>query len=90
MNDISKEGTWVWKGGEQSNFRSWITGQPDSAAANEDCAYYWAEKGSKWNDWTCEGKATHYACSIPLGTFPTFPNSIEDLRRGVIRYAPRT
>ena len=62
LNDIAKEGTWVWTNGKRANFTNWNQYQPDNAN-NEDCARLntftsrtgrlYSRNPKKWNDLPC-------------------------------------
>ena len=56
LNDIEKEGAWVWEhsgGPMMDGYTNWIPGEPNNMN-NEDCAA--AGKGYLWNDIYCDKK----------------------------------
>ncbi|XP_033980587.1 alpha-N-acetylgalactosamine-specific lectin-like [Trematomus bernacchii] len=52
LNDIPKEGRWMWSDGSAVNFVSWSSGQPDNKV-NEDCGHTNYGSVKKWNDRPC-------------------------------------
>eukprot|EP00092_Neocalanus_flemingeri_P056901 GFUD01067515.1.p1 GENE.GFUD01067515.1~~GFUD01067515.1.p1 ORF type:complete len:229 (+),score=46.25 GFUD01067515.1:42-728(+) len=55
LNDIEKEGTWIWEQsqrGVNDGFSNWHAGEP--SGGNENCGATWT--GNKWNDYPCDNK----------------------------------
>ncbi|MFH1131587.1 MAG: lectin-like protein, partial [Pseudomonadota bacterium] len=52
LNDMAKEGTWVWATGEKTTYKAWRPGEPNDAIAGEDCAALWSE-AFDWIDYPC-------------------------------------
>ena len=62
--DPKNERRWLWVDGSTAYFTSWITGEPNNARSNEDCAEMWPGKWKwKWNDIAC-GYHFPYICEI--------------------------
>ena len=65
INDIAKEGRWVWQNGQLPKYSHWHKGEPNNHGRGEDCAmmYYHlsrkANEGTAWNDISCT--ARYYA-----------------------------
>jgi CUB/sushi domain-containing protein len=51
LNDISKEGQFVWESESKSSFRRWAPHEPNDKGS-EDCVHMRAD-ASDWNDLTC-------------------------------------
>ncbi|MFH1131586.1 MAG: lectin-like protein [Pseudomonadota bacterium] len=68
LNDMKKEGTWVWITGEPVNYTAWTPGEPSDSLDGEDCAAIWrAQLG--WLDHPCISLGHATVCeSEPLGT----------------------
>eukprot|EP00118_Oscarella_pearsei_P004599 m.19977 g.19977 ORF g.19977 m.19977 type:complete len:240 (+) comp27937_c0_seq2:177-896(+) len=71
LNDIAKEGSWVWSDNSPVNFLNWVAGQPDnggSGGGNEDCSHILARPRDGdarffWNDLPC-GSTQSVVCKI--------------------------
>uniref|UniRef100_A0A673H957 C-type lectin domain-containing protein n=1 Tax=Sinocyclocheilus rhinocerous TaxID=307959 RepID=A0A673H957_9TELE len=61
LNDIDREGTFVWSDGTQADFQPWETNQPDNWQNNEDCVHI---RGTEHQD---TGKLNDLPCS---STYP--------------------
>ncbi|MEI6651370.1 MAG: FG-GAP-like repeat-containing protein [Chlorobiaceae bacterium] len=48
LNDIQKEGEWVWVDGSAITYTNWSYGEPDNFAGNEDIVYL--DSSAMWND----------------------------------------
>ncbi|KAL3043980.1 hypothetical protein OYC64_003880 [Pagothenia borchgrevinki] len=64
LNDIPKEGRWMWSDGSAVNFVFWNSRQPDNKG-NEDCVH--TNFNHKWNDRSCSDTypsvcASHTTC----------------------------
>ena len=59
LNDIQKEGSWVWVDGSFSSYRNWGLNQPDNTNGNEDCAVI--VYGGVWEDVRCS-RVLHALC----------------------------
>jgi hypothetical protein len=64
LNDIESEGVYVWDSGDNSSFRNWDDGQPDSSGGNEDCVVLWFAGG--WNDAQCTTVSEYIFFHFPL------------------------
>ncbi|XP_048449545.1 C-type lectin BML-2-like [Rhincodon typus] len=64
LNDIYKEGTYLWTDGSSSNFVNWATGQPDNSRGAEDCVHLTATTFN-WNDLPCNSQLC-FLCSYKL------------------------
>ena len=62
LNDIRKEGEYVWTDGTVSSFRNWQPNQPDNFT-NEDCVHIRRDYDWKWNDLKC-GEKIMLMCKI--------------------------
>lgn len=54
LNDVAKEGTFVWSSGEPVNFNYWATGEPNNALTGEDFVTLYQpghSQAGRWNDW---------------------------------------
>ncbi|HEX8825333.1 MAG TPA: C-type lectin domain-containing protein [Archangium sp.] len=52
-NDTQSEGSWRWSHGA-SSYTNWLSGEPNNAGNNEDCAHdNWLGRGG-WNDYPCD------------------------------------
>ena len=64
-NDISSEGHFVWtRTGQAGHYTKWLTGQPDSAYTNDDCAELLSNPYGRWNDRLCQNKIP-FICKKP-------------------------
>ncbi|XP_060943427.1 lactose-binding lectin l-2-like [Limanda limanda] len=54
LNDLHKEGKWMWSDGSALDFTFWSPGQPDNRG-NEDCVQTNYNAAKKWNDKDCSG-----------------------------------
>ncbi|XP_067232917.1 C-type mannose receptor 2-like [Chanodichthys erythropterus] len=61
LNDIDREGTFVWTDGTQADFLPWETNQPDNWQNNEDCVHI---RGTEHHD---TGKINDLPCTA---TYP--------------------
>ncbi|KAK0417824.1 hypothetical protein QR680_013230 [Steinernema hermaphroditum] len=59
INDIQKEGEYVWVDGSSTPFRRWKPGQPDNLDHNENCVEQ--DELGTWNDRFCF-LARYYVC----------------------------
>ncbi|XP_038667997.1 lectin-like [Scyliorhinus canicula] len=53
LNDMKKEGTYVWVDGSPTDFTKWQKNEPNNAG-NEDCVYIQGKGKAGWNDVRCE------------------------------------
>ncbi|XP_047460791.1 C-type lectin-like [Mugil cephalus] len=53
LNDIYKEGTWMWSDGSAVNFTFWKAGEPNNSLGKENCVQTWTSD-TTWNDYTCQ------------------------------------
>ena len=61
LNDISREGTFVWSDGSTSTYTNWKSGEPNNAGGNEDCAQINRYTDGTWNDEPCSS-AFYFIC----------------------------
>ncbi|KXJ18096.1 C-type lectin BML-2 [Exaiptasia diaphana] len=65
LNDIAKEGTFIWFDGTKSEHRNWKDGEPNNDKNMEDCAAKFQKEGTpyagQWNDIPCDHKS-FFAC----------------------------
>merc|ERR1719219_2604602 len=54
LNDIAKEGTFIWNDGSALDFKNWHKGEPNNAGGKEDCGHIWHK--NQWNDIKCDHK----------------------------------
>ncbi|XP_060698525.1 C-type lectin LmsL-like [Hemiscyllium ocellatum] len=64
LNDIYKEGTYLWTDGSSSDFMMWRLNQPDNFRGEENCVQA-VGKLLYWNDMFCKVKL-HSLCSYKL------------------------
>uniref|UniRef100_UPI0037E91D5C lactose-binding lectin l-2-like n=1 Tax=Semicossyphus pulcher TaxID=241346 RepID=UPI0037E91D5C len=62
LNDIHKEGRWMWSDGSAANYSFWLSGQPDNAGSNEHCVHEYSVTEVKWNDLPCS-KTLAFVCA---------------------------
>ncbi|XP_044192370.1 lactose-binding lectin l-2-like [Thunnus albacares] len=53
LNDIPKEGRWMWSDGSAVDFVFWNSGEPNNHRGNEDCVQTNGDTDLKWNDVPC-------------------------------------
>ncbi|CAK6969850.1 lactose-binding lectin l-2-like [Scomber scombrus] len=55
LNDVHKEGRWMWSNGCAVDFVFWNSKQPDNALGNEHCVHAksYTENRLNWNDLQC-------------------------------------
>ncbi|XP_042291261.1 lactose-binding lectin l-2-like [Thunnus maccoyii] len=53
LDDIPKEGSWMWSDGCAVKFVFWDEGQPDNSGGNEDCVHTNHRIDRTWNDLPC-------------------------------------
>ncbi|XP_053302118.1 lactose-binding lectin l-2 [Pleuronectes platessa] len=53
LNDLYKEGSWIWSDGCAVKFTFWSTGQPDNYLEMENCGHNNFSTEKKWNDIPC-------------------------------------
>jgi len=54
LNDVAKEGTFVWSSGEPVGFTYWAPGEPNNALGGEDFVTLYPPghtQAGRWNDW---------------------------------------
>ena len=63
LNDIDNEGTFVWADGNNSTYRDWYPGRPNSNYSGyyQDCGHTTASPN--WYESTCTYVASCYFCS---------------------------
>ena len=67
LNDVRKEGQYVWTDRTRSPFRNWSPGEPNNKNNNEDCVHmtrYWEWT---WNDNICD-QEMKFICKIESKT----------------------
>lgn len=66
LNDIDKEGVYVWRDGSPLSYTNWDANQPDDGGSSEDYAEirYW---NGTWNDLNSPTTAPHYLELTPAG-----------------------
>lgn len=64
LSDLRTEGAFVWADGTPLEFTNWNAGEPNDAAANEDCTQLAAATGY-WNDLDCVTPLP-YICEVAL------------------------
>ncbi|XP_065683392.1 uncharacterized protein LOC100215503 isoform X1 [Hydra vulgaris] len=83
LNDIQKEGIFVWSDNSTSKFRFWNyrSGEPNNWNNNEDCVE--ATYDGRWNDNSCD-RLFGFICKVKIGvttlappTLPPFPNNTD-------------
>ena len=65
LNDIEKEGTWVWQDGSSSaTYTNWLTTNPRQPDGDGDCLIVLhISDAERWSDIACD-KKYRYACSM--------------------------
>ncbi|KAE8282093.1 Ladderlectin Precursor [Larimichthys crocea] len=58
LNDIHKEGGWMWSDGSAVDFVLWDAGEPNNHDGLEDCVHINYGPDLKWNDYSCSEKFT--------------------------------
>ncbi|XP_051245841.1 lactose-binding lectin l-2-like [Dicentrarchus labrax] len=53
INDIQKEGGWMWSDGSAVDFVFWNAAQPDNDEGDEHCGHTNSGPNFKWNDYPC-------------------------------------
>ncbi|XP_037548660.1 galactose-specific lectin nattectin-like [Nematolebias whitei] len=53
LNDMHKEGGWIWTDGSMFNFSRWDIGQPDNLDEEEHCGHITFVDHVNWNDYSC-------------------------------------
>ncbi|XP_053302128.1 lactose-binding lectin l-2-like [Pleuronectes platessa] len=53
LNDLYKEGSWMWSDGCAVKFTFWSVGQPDDIQGRENCGHDNYNIDNKWNDIPC-------------------------------------
>ena len=53
LNDVKKEGQYVWTDGTEYSFKNWSPGEPNNQHNKEDCVHMTNHWQWKWNDNTC-------------------------------------
>ncbi|XP_067467947.1 lactose-binding lectin l-2-like [Thunnus thynnus] len=66
LNDIHKEGRWMWSDGSAVNFVFWDIGQPDNYRGRENCAHKNFGNQLKWNDRQCSDTIPFVCVSRPF------------------------
>jgi len=64
LNDLDKEGTFVWQSGAATSFINFVKGEPNNGSwysGSEDCVEMTKDNDYKWNDEGC-GSTRRYAC----------------------------
>lgn len=54
LNDVQREGTFVWSSGEPVNYTNWAPGEPNNALTGEDFVTLYRPGhtyAGRWNDW---------------------------------------
>ena len=64
LSDQATEGAFVWPDGSAPTFTAWNVGEPNDAAANEDCAELSLATGG-WNDVPCTDLRAYVCESAP-------------------------
>ena len=59
LNDIGKEGKYVWSDGSDYSYINWAEGDPNNFNNNEDCMLL--ETSMRWYDYGCE-KQEYFIC----------------------------
>jgi len=54
LNDISQEGTFVWRSGSPVSYTNWFTNEPNSGDGDEDCVIVVAATNGQWFDVNCQ------------------------------------
>uniref|UniRef100_A0A672HIM9 C-type lectin domain-containing protein n=2 Tax=Salarias fasciatus TaxID=181472 RepID=A0A672HIM9_SALFA len=62
LNDVHKEGAWMWSDGSRFDFSIWDIGQPDNAGQTEHCGYTNSGEQFRWNDGRCS-TVLHFVCA---------------------------
>ena len=71
LNDIAKEGRYVWSDGSVNNYTNWNTGEPNNwwNQSDEDCTVF--RVSGTWNDLPCTNRIINKnACKRKLGANP--------------------
>ena len=55
MNDIAREGTWVWASGEPVAYTNWYPGEPSDTPPGEDGGVVSGPDAGQWNDEPIDG-----------------------------------
>ncbi|XP_008296438.1 galactose-specific lectin nattectin-like [Stegastes partitus] len=63
LNDIYKEGRWMWSDASQANFFFWQTGQPDNSRGWEHCGHTNWGSTLRWNDGACSSQLP-FVCAL--------------------------
>ncbi|XP_020897122.1 C-type lectin mannose-binding isoform-like [Exaiptasia diaphana] len=63
LNDLSKEGTFVWFDGTKSNYRNWHDSEPNNDGGNEHCAFKYQAGRMRWLDTGCS-RQVPFACKV--------------------------
>ncbi|XP_033980586.1 lactose-binding lectin l-2-like [Trematomus bernacchii] len=63
LNDIHKEGRWMWSDGCAAKFVSWSSGQPTNYGGNEHCVHTNFGSVKKWNDEPCSATSPSVCAS---------------------------
>lgn len=71
INDIAREGTYVWSDGSSVSYTRWNSGEPNNCCGSEDCGEMWHVGGATptWNDMPCNGRfgSFDYVCKKDAG-----------------------
>ena len=65
LNDIEKEGTFVWANGENTAYTNWEENEPNNSGNNEDCTQMRKQNG-KWNDIPVSDLSSGFILEIPF------------------------
>jgi hypothetical protein len=60
-NDVAREGTWTWRGGDTWSYTNWGQGEPNNSGNNEDCMQLGRYLDYTWNDEPCSA-SFRYVC----------------------------
>ena len=63
LNDIAKEGVFVWTNGWPITYTNWLRGNPNDWRHSQDCVDMRTTNGL-WNDYNCS-MPTPYICMVP-------------------------
>jgi len=63
LNDLEKEGAFVWFDGTNSTYRNWLKGQPNNYARLQHCVEKLKKFEWRWNDVRC-GYPNPFFCKL--------------------------
>jgi len=84
LNDVEKEGRFVWTSGEPVSYTNWQPGEPNDANEGEDYGEMDALKSGRWNDLPNDGWIDRHHGLVEVGSSHVFSLSVDPGQAGGI------